>query len=28
MIGDGGFYQYDYSDLQNIHQISLIPVKK
>ncbi len=28
MIGDDGFYQYDYSDLQNIHQISFIPVKK
>jgi len=27
MIGDDGFYQYDYSDLQNIHQISFIPVK-
>lgn len=26
MIGDDGFYQYDYSDLQNIHQISFIPV--
>ncbi len=28
MIGDDGFYQYDYSDLHNIHQISTIPVKK
>jgi hypothetical protein len=28
MIGDDGFYQYDYSNLQNINQISLIPVKK
>ncbi|MCF6333751.1 MAG: hypothetical protein L3J11_10750 [Draconibacterium sp.] len=28
MIGDDGFYQYDYSDLQNIHQISFIPVVK
>ena len=28
MIGDDGFYQYDYSDLKNIHQISFIPVKK
>ncbi len=28
MIGKDGFYQYDYSDLQNIHQISFIPVKK
>ena len=28
MIGDDGFYQYDYSDLQNIQQISFIPVKK
>ncbi len=26
MIGDDGFYQYDYSDLQNITQISFIPV--
>jgi hypothetical protein len=26
MVGDDGFYQYDYSDLQNIHQVSLIPV--
>ncbi len=26
MIGDDGFYQYDYSDLQNIRQISFIPV--
>jgi len=28
MIGEDGFYQYDYSDLQNIHQVSVIPVKK
>ena len=28
MIGSDGFYQYDYSDLQNIKQISFIPVKK
>ncbi len=28
MIGDDGFYQYDYSNLQNIHQVSHIPVKK
>ena len=28
MIGDDGFYQYDYSNLQNIKQISHIPVKK
>ncbi len=28
MIGEDGFYQYDYSDLQNIHQISFIPVNK
>ena len=27
MIGDDGFYQYDYSDLQNISQISFIPVQ-
>ena len=26
MIGDDGFYQYDYSDIQNITQVSLIPV--
>ena len=26
MIGDDGFYQYDYSDLQNINQVSFIPV--
>jgi hypothetical protein len=26
MIGEDGFYQYDYSDLQNIRQLSLIPV--
>ncbi len=26
MIGEDGLYQYDYSDLQNIHQISFIPV--
>jgi hypothetical protein len=26
MIGDNGFYQYDYSDLQNIFQVSVIPV--
>ncbi|WP_346862944.1 hypothetical protein [uncultured Draconibacterium sp.] len=26
MIGDDGFYQYDYSDLQNIRQVSFIPV--
>lgn len=28
MIGDDGFYQYDYSDLQNIKQVSFIPVVK
>ncbi len=28
MIGDDGFYQYDYSNLQNIEQISFIAVKK
>ena len=28
MIGDNGFYQYDYSNLQNIQQVSFIPVKK
>ncbi len=26
MIGNDGFYQYDYSDLQNITQISYIPI--
>jgi hypothetical protein len=26
MIGDDGFYQYDYSNLQNIEQVSFIPV--
>lgn len=26
MIGDDGFYQYDYTDLNNIQQISFIPV--
>jgi hypothetical protein len=28
MIGDDGLYQYDYSNLQNIEQVSLIPVIK
>lgn len=28
MIGEDGFYQYDYSDLNNIQQISFIPVNK
>ena len=28
LIGDDGFYQYDYSNLQNIQQISFIPVEK
>jgi hypothetical protein len=28
MIGDDGFYQYDYNDLQNINEVSFIPVKK
>jgi hypothetical protein len=27
MIGDDGFYQYDYSNLQSIEQVSFIPVK-
>lgn len=26
MIGNDGFYLYDYNDLQNIHQIGVIPV--
>jgi hypothetical protein len=26
MIGQGGFYQYDYSDIDNIHLVSTIPV--
>ncbi len=28
MIGDDGFFLYDYSNLQDIKQLSLIPVKK
>jgi hypothetical protein len=28
MIGDDGLYQYDYSDLKDIKQLSLIPVVK
>ena len=28
MIGNDGFYQYDYSDVKNIRQISVIKVKK
>lgn len=28
LIGDDGFYQYDYSNLQNIQQVSFIPVDK
>ena len=28
MIGSDGFYQYDYTDVKNIKQISVIPVKK
>ena len=28
MIGDDGFYLYDYSDLQNIRKIGEIPVNK
>jgi hypothetical protein len=28
MIGDDGFYQYDYSNIQDIRQISFIPVNK
>jgi hypothetical protein len=28
MIGNDGFYQYDYSDVKNIKQISVIKVKK
>jgi hypothetical protein len=28
MIGSDGFYQYDYSDVKNIRQISVISVKK
>ena len=28
MIGSDGFYQYDYSDVKNIRQISVIKVKK
>ncbi len=28
MIGEDGLYQYDYSDLQNIRQISMLPIVK
>ncbi len=28
MIGDDGFYQYDYSNLQDIQQVSFIPVRQ
>ena len=28
MIGDDGFYQYDFSNLQHIEEVSFIPVKK
>jgi hypothetical protein len=28
MIGDGGFYLYDYSNLQNIHLLSTIPISE
>jgi hypothetical protein len=28
MIGDDGFYQYDYSNLNDIRQVSFIPVKE
>jgi len=28
IIGDDGFYQYDYSDLQIIRQVSFISVLK
>jgi uncharacterized secreted protein with C-terminal beta-propeller domain len=28
MIGDDGFYQYDYSNLQNVYEVSFIPVMK
>ena len=28
MIGDDGFYQYDYSDIHDIHEISRIPVNR
>jgi hypothetical protein len=28
MIGSDGVYQYDYSDVKNIRQISVILVKK
>lgn len=28
MIGEDGLYQYDYSDLEDIHEISMIPVVK
>jgi hypothetical protein len=28
MIGENGFYQYDYSDIQNISLLSVIPIEK
>jgi hypothetical protein len=28
MIADDGLYQYDYSDINNIHQISMLPIGK
>jgi hypothetical protein len=28
MIGDDGFYQYDYSNIQDIRQVSFIPVRQ
>lgn len=28
MVGEKGFYLYDYSNIQNIKQIGTIPVKK
>ena len=28
MIADDGLYQYDYSNLQNIRELSVIPIRK
>ena len=27
MIGTDGLYQYDYSDLEDIHELSVIPIE-
>jgi hypothetical protein len=28
MIADDGLYQYDYSDLENIRELSVIPIRR